>query len=106
MQLDNENPNLKQSSITLHAHGDGTYHSETGGYPGKRTEHPTIGHALMHIASLHSESDHMHIHAHDDGFTTHHVKEGGKPKGPHEHKTLSALKRHIADVMDDEGAED
>lgn len=87
----------KGSSISLHAHGDGTYHTMGGGMfgDGKRTEHGSIGHALMHIASKHSEGDHMHIHATDDGLTTHRAMEGGKVQGPQEHKTVRDLKNAV-----------
>jgi hypothetical protein len=91
----------KGSSITLHAHGDGTYHTTSGPFgDGKRTEHPSIGHALMHIAQKHSEGDHFHAHATDDGVTTHSVLEGGKVQGPEEHPTVRGLKRSLSDFLD------
>lgn len=108
----------KASSISLHAHGDGTYHTHTParscdgsctaagaraapweGGP-TRKDHQSIGHALMHIAKKHAEGDHMHIHGHDDGFTTHHVMEGSPVQGPHDPGTMRELKRHVAETMD------
>ena len=108
----------KGSSISLHAHGDGSYHTMSpavsegyGGYgmgsggaktPGRK-EHPSIGHALMHIAREHgSEGDHMHIHGDAEGYTTHHVSAGGAIKGPDEHKNMAQLKAHVADAMEPE----
>lgn len=100
----------KGSSITLHAHGDGTYHTVSdnyGPYGSGRKEHPSIGHALMHIAKRHSEGDHFHIHATDDGkLTTHHVSEGERVQGPHDHKNLRALKQSLTKFLDEEGSED
>ena len=95
----------KGTMITLHAHGDGTYHSTSSSWDGDgRTEHPTFGHFVAHAAKLHATGDHMHIHGHDNGFTTHHVMEDGKKvAGPHEHKTVGALKKHVGKVMDNDG---
>ena len=95
----------KTTSTTLHAHGDGTYHT-TSDYGGKRVEHASIGHALLHMAKKHSAEDHVHIHAHDDGsYTSHHVEEGGKVQGPHDHKNLRELKRSLSTFLDEEGLE-
>ena len=88
----------KHSSTTLHAHGDGTYHT-TQGYESGRKEHPSFGHAVAHMAKNHAEGDHMHIEGHEDGYTTHSVHDG-KVHGPEEHKTMGELKRHVADCMD------
>ena len=94
----------KSSSSTLTAHGDGTYHVQSGeGWGGDgRTEHASLGHALMHLAMMHGQGDHMHIEGHDEGYTSHHVKEGKKVQGPHDHKTMRELKRHVAETMDEE----
>lgn len=97
----------KSSTISLHAHGDGTYHTMGGGQygDGKRTEHASIGHALMHIAKQHSEGDHMHVHSTDSGVSTHHVMEGGKVQGPHDHENLRSLKQSLSKFIDEEGKE-
>lgn len=95
----------KTSSSSLHAHGDGTYHTQSGEYGGKRTDHESIGAALIHLAKAHAEGDHMHIQGHDEGYTTHHVKEGGKVQGPNEHKTMGAAKKAVAEAMDSEGSD-
>jgi len=103
----------KGHSVTLTAHGDGTYHTqemgdqgmfrrEDGKTPG-RTEHASFGHAIMHIAKHHGpEGEHMHIHGHEDGFTTHHVPEDGDVEGPDEHPSMRALKAHVGDCMEAE----
>jgi hypothetical protein len=101
----------KSTSISLHPHGDGSYHTSSparsgdGSYFGEddkgRKEHESIGAALMHIAMQHgSEGDHMHVLSHDDGYTTHHVMEGKTVEGPHEHKTMRELKKHVSECMD------
>jgi len=110
------------SSTSLHAHGDGSYHTHTParscngdcgeggrggmdyyGSGGPRKDHASIGAALMHMAMKHAEGDHMHIQGHDDGYTSHSVAEGARVKGPVEHAKMSALKQHVGKVMDDDG---
>lgn len=103
---------VKGTSVTLHAHGDGSYTTQEHGHPqeyshsGKdlgRVEHPSFGHALMHIAKHHGpEGEHMHIHGHAEGYTSHNVKEDGDVEGPHEHERIGALKSHVADCMEEE----
>ena len=96
-------------SVTLVAHGNGTYHTEEHGVPGSKpwedgtvTEHPSFGHALMHIAKLHGPpGDHLYTHGHPEGYTTHHVLEGGPVKGPVEHDTVGELKKHVGDCMEE-----
>lgn len=101
----------KGHSVTLTAHGDGTYHTQehgqesdygmSGGRESGRTEHPSFGHAIMHIAKHHGpEGDHMHIHGEEDGYTTHHVMDDGEVEGPHEHANMRELKKHTADTME------
>jgi hypothetical protein len=86
---------------TLHDHGDGSFHTDSS--EGERTEHPTLGHALMHMASQHG-ADGKHMHAHSDGFshTTHHVEKGGQPEGPHDHENIEALKQHVGQFLGEE----
>jgi len=106
MQLDNASDNLKGASTTLTAHGDGTFHTEGDYGGGKRAEHASIGHALMHVAKLHSTGDHLHVHATEDGkLIAHQVDEGGRIQGPAELKTVKALKAHVAQFAEDDGAE-
>jgi hypothetical protein len=90
--------------ITLHAHGDGSYHTETE--DGEREEHPHIGHALMHMAHHHDpDAKHMHVHHDGEAMTTHHVGEDGMVQGPHDHENLEALKDHMDQFLDEEGHE-
>lgn len=99
-----ESEHRKSASTILTAHGDGTYHT-TGGENWSsdgRVEHASLGAALMYLAKMHGQNDHMSIEGHDTGFTTHHVLEGKKVQGPHEHKTMRELKRHVAETMDTE----
>ena len=95
----------KHSHSSIHAHGDGTFHTHPPALTGPRMEHAHIGHALAHLAKMHSADDHMHVLGHEDGYTTHHVLEGGAVKGPHEHATMGALKKHMSAVMDNDGDE-
>lgn len=94
--------------VTLHDHGDGTYHSEHD--DGQTVEHPHLGHALMHLANHHEpESKHMHIQ--HDGFsaTSHGVHEDGQHEGPHDHENIEELKNHLGKFFDEEeneGSED
>ena len=97
----------KGHSVTLTAHGDGTYHTAEQGQVGEyltsdnRVEHPSFGHALMHIAKQHGPAgDHLHIHGHADGYTTHHVMEGGDVQGPEEHSGITALRQHVGDTLE------
>jgi hypothetical protein len=89
---------------TLHDHGDGTFHTES--HDGERTDHPSIGHAVVHIASRHAEGGkHMHIH-HDGGsHVSHHAGEDGQAQGPDEHADTEALKQHVGEFFGDGGGE-
>lgn len=85
----------------LHAHGDGTYHTMDGG---QKTEHPSLGHALMHMAGKH-EPDGTHVHMHHDGMgvKSHMVRDGGQPEGPMDHESGQEAGAHAAQMMDGDG---
>lgn len=90
------------SHTTLHDHGDGTFHTE--GHDGEHTEHPHIGHALMHMAAKHGGGG-KHMHVHSDGMgthTTHHTGEDGQVEGPHDHENMEALKQHMDQFLGEE----
>jgi hypothetical protein len=90
----------------LHDHGDGTYHTVTP--DGNETQHPHMGHALMHLAAHHGGGEGKHMHVHQDGMgnhTSHHVGEDGKVQGPHDHDNLEALKAHMSKFLDEEEQE-
>ena len=94
------------SHIAIHAHPDGSYHTET--HDGeKTTEHPTLGHALMHAAAHHEpDGVHMHVHKNDMGeLESHHVGEDGQAHGPHSHENLEALKSHMDQFLSEEERE-
>jgi hypothetical protein len=93
-----EHANQKASQITIHAHGDGTYHSESG-YDSKRVEHPSAAHAAAHFLKQHATGDHMVIEGHEDGYTSHGIHDG-KMHGPEEHSTMRGLKSQVTDCMD------
>ena len=89
----------------LFDHGDGTFHTETSG--GERTEHPHIGHALVHLGA-HHEPDGKHFHVHQDGgggHTSHQAAEGGHAEGPHDHENIEALKEHMDQFLNEEAQE-
>jgi len=91
---------------TLHDHGDGTFHTES--HDGEKTEHPHIGHALMHMAGKHSVGRHFHAHHDGGGITTHHHTEEGGTEGPHEHGSTEEAMDHMGSVMngDEPNSED
>jgi len=86
----------------LFDHGDGTFHSVTS--DGERTEHPRIGHAVVHLAA-HHEPEGKHFHVHQDGgggHTSHQAAEGGKAEGPHDHENIEALDQHMHQFLQEE----
>lgn len=86
----------------LHDHGDGTFHTVTA--DGKQTEHPHIGHAIIHLAKYHeSDGAHSHVHHHDGGHTSHHAKEGGEITGPYESDDLDGVKDSMAEATGEDG---
>ena len=87
----------------LHPHGDGSYHSITPG--GERTEHPHIGHALVHLGKHHEQGKHMHVHSDGMEHTTHHAEDGGEVQGPHSHENIEALKEHLGQFFNEESHE-
>lgn len=83
----------------LHSHGNGTYHTVTDG---EKAEHPSIGHALIHMGMRHEpEGAHSHVHHAEEGHTSHHGKDG-EVSGPHDHENLEALKSHMGKFLDEE----
>ncbi len=88
----------KAKFTALANHGDGTYHSMTDG---ARVEHPSIGHAMVHMASVHEPGmDHMHIGGTGEGYTAHHATSPGKVKGPKNVSSMAALQQHVAGCME------
>lgn len=90
------------NSTTLHDHGDGTFHTE--GSDGEKTEHPHIGHALVHMGAKHAGGMHMHHHSEGSGHTSHH-HDGVTASGPHESPDTDSLKEHVGDVMGGDDSE-
>lgn len=94
-----------ETRSTLVSHSDGSHHIEHE--DGSTTDHPHIGHALMHMAGKHSDG--MHHHTHHDGmggnFTTHHAAHGGEPEGPHDHENLESVKDGLNQFFGEEEKE-
>ena len=93
-----EEPGQDGAHTTLHDHGDGTFHTE--GHDGEKMEHPSLGHALMHMHGRHADGmPGMHVHADGmGGYTTHH-HDGEQLHGPHEHGSTEELQHHVGQVM-------
>lgn len=100
-----------ETRSTMVSHGDGSHHIEHE--DGSTTEHPHIGHALMHLASKHSDG--MHHHAHSDGMggghTVHTAAHGEGPEhseehGPHEHENLESVKHGMDRFFNEEEGEE
>jgi hypothetical protein len=94
-----------ESRSTLVSRGDGTHQIEHE--DGSTTDHPHIGHALMHLAGKHSDG--VHHHAHSDGMgggvTTHHSSHGGEPEGPNEHENAESAATEMKELMGGEEGE-
>jgi hypothetical protein len=82
---------------TIRANGDGSF--KTSGAGGEQ-DHPTLGHALMHVAHEHEpESKHMHI-SHDGlSMKSHGISESGEHDGPHDHDDVEGVKNHVDSMM-------
>ena len=89
-----------ETSSQLHPHGDGTFHT-TSAFKAGRVDHPSFGHAVMHLAKLHSEGPQMHLSREGNKMVAHELRESGHT-GATVHTSLSALKRHVTQVMGDE----
>ena len=87
--------------ISLHPHGDGTYHTMQGKEPG-RVEHDSFGAAVAHMAKHHAEGSHMHIEDTEDGYQSHHKSASGKVSGPHDHANLQECKRAMTQFFNEE----
>lgn len=92
-----------ENSTTLHDHGDGTFHTEA---KGEKTEHPHIGHALMHMAGKHSTGKHFHAH-HDGASIKSHSSDHGMTEGPNEHgsadEAADSMRASMGDGAQGEG---
>lgn len=106
--------NTGETRSHLVSRGDGSHSIEHE--DGSVTEHPHIGHALMHLAAKHSEG--MHHHTHSDGMggghTVHTAAHGEGPghseeHGPHDHENLESVKSGMDQFFNEEeneGSED
>ena len=92
------------SDISIHGHGDGSYHTESGDEA--RVEHPDLSHALAHIAH-HEEPGGKHFHIHSEGgvHRSHGIDENGEHEGPHDHQNLEELKDHMDQFLSEEERE-
>ena len=85
---------------TIHHMPDGSHHVEH--HDGEKSEHPSMGHAAMHMAAKHDGGEHGHIHAHPEGgATTHHVGMDGQVTGPDEHGSVGEATDHLEGMMGD-----
>lgn len=89
--------------MSIHDHNDGTFHTVKDGV---ETQHPHIGHMLMHIAHTHEPGSHMHVMHHGGEMTTtHHVHPDGNIQGEHDHQNLEALRDHMDKFLGEEEME-
>jgi len=88
--------------MQIHDHGDGSFH--TVSKDGEQTEHPHIGHMLMHVAHHHApEHGHTHhMHMAEGGHTSHHVGQDGEVQGPHDAANLEELKGNMDQFLGEE----
>ena len=86
----------------LHPHEDGSAHSVTP--DGQEMQHPSMHHAMMHVAGHHDgEGAHSIVKHHaEGGHTSHHHKEG-ETSGPHEHEDMESVKQHMQGVAGEDG---
>lgn len=93
--------------MTVHDHGDGTFHTEAGG---QHEEHPDLLHMTTHIAHHHAPES-KHHHSSHDGFShqTHGVSEDGQHQGTNEHESTDDAANEMKSFMgggeEDQGAE-
>jgi hypothetical protein len=105
MDPDNQHSEGKNTH-ELEDHGDGTFsthHPEHGSQ-----EHPTLGHALAHMAHHHAEDGHKHMHIHHDGETVHSHAAGGGGEQESREGGMDEAHQHLDEHMGDggEGAEE
>ena len=85
---------------TIHHMSDGSHHIEH--HDGEKSDHPSMGHAGMHMAAKHDGGEHGHIHAHPEGGAeTHHVGMDGQVNGPEEHGSVGEAADHLSGMMGD-----
>lgn len=95
---------MNSSSTTVHAHGNGTFHSDSGF--GQRMEHPSFGHLVAHLASKHATGNQVHVEQQDGGkgMTMHGMKKG-KVSGPHSAANMAMLQKSMGKFLDEESKE-
>ena len=88
-----------EKAMTVHDHGDGTYHTEAGG---QKEEHPDLLHMTTHIAHHHAPES-KHHHSMHDGFAhqTHGVSEDGQHQGTNEHESSDEAANEMKSFMGD-----
>lgn len=98
-----EEPHEGDMQSTMIHHEDGTHSIKHA--DGESTgPHPTMGHAMMAMATKHEMGSHGHIHDGGDGsVTTHHVGMDGEVQGPHQHESMDAGMEHMKGCMDGGG---
>lgn len=85
------------SSVTISSSG-GKFQTDSGG---EKADHPSIGHALMHVASKMSSGKHMHIHSEHGKHTSHTADDLGVD-GPNEHASADEAGQAVSQNMTDE----
>lgn len=84
----------------IHHMKDGSHHIEH--HDGETSDHPSMGHAGVHMAAKHDGGEHGHIHARPEGgASTHHVGMDGQVTGPDEHGSVGEAADHLSGMMGD-----
>jgi hypothetical protein len=94
-----EEPGSDANSTTLHDNGDGSFTTSSGG---KEEHHPSIGHAVTHIAAKHAPGKHMHAHKGEGGIYT--SKSEGGQVDEQEHGDSQSAADEMSQYMGDEGS--
>lgn len=90
-----------EQPTTLHSNGDGSYKSSV---KGAEMDHPSIGHAMAHIAGQHEpDSDHMMMCSDGMGGLTSYGVRGGGEVESNEHESGAEAGSHAGNYMDGGG---
>tara|TARA_R110000868_G_scaffold148647_4_gene370727 strand:- start:2532 stop:3020 length:489 start_codon:yes stop_codon:yes gene_type:complete len=86
-----------EQPATLHSNGDGSFRSNIGGMD---TDHPTIGHAVAHMAGrMDPDSDHVVLSSDGMGGAMSNSVRGGGEVESNEHESCDEAGQHAAGCL-------
>jgi hypothetical protein len=91
------------SDLVLSKHGDGSYHTATSNGE-NRTEHPSLGHAMVHMSNHMEPAKHVHIHSEAGVHHTHKIDESGNHE-EHDHQNIDELQQDLGQFFNEEKSE-